>query len=198
MAGAAWRPRLWARASAETKERDPAPAPPATRARDSRRRRDLPSAGAEPRPQALVCPAPRGRRARALWVCARVGPSPALCPFSQGGGAGAFPPGRPPIVASLLFQVGFPDQKLRIAWGPLQMHVWGPPLQACLIGNRRRGSATCVCTHGAGEAVFETSLPPCPLPPGLRGHQHTCSLACLVAYARGGGGWAIRYPPPAH
>ena len=65
MVGAEWRPQLWARASARTKERDPAPVPPATQKISPGR--GLTLCGRRAPPTSLACPHPRTHGA----ACAR-------------------------------------------------------------------------------------------------------------------------------
>ncbi|XP_040312468.1 uncharacterized protein LOC121017974 isoform X1 [Herpailurus yagouaroundi] len=101
MAGAEWRPQLWARASARTKERDPAPVPPATQKVSPGR--GLTLCGRRAPPTSLACPHPRG------GVCAPSGSVPGAgrperCDRFHEKEELVFPPGRLRIVASLVLQ----------------------------------------------------------------------------------------------
>ena len=81
-----------------------------------------------------------------------------------------FPPGRLRIVASLVLQVGSPDQQ-HIASGLLQRHIGGAPLQARFA---RNGSPACLAAYvrvGAGWVSFPVRdvqiRSPCPPDSGL-------------------------------
>ena len=124
----------------------------------------LPSAGAEPRPQAwrVRTHAPTGRRARALWIRARGGPSRALRPFSRGGGAGVST--WPPPDCCFPGSPGGVPRPAAHRLGTVAKAHWGSPTP----GSLRQKWIPCVlgglCQGGSGVGKFSCSGRPDTLP----------------------------------